>query len=141
MPGLQDSAARHRLRLCVILALYLAGVGAGSLWAARSAGSHNSLRRFMLNQFGIGIATAVPLTVLGHFSWLPGIRHLLAASTQISFHPAPELFAGLVNAVSLYSLGDILCWTILFIGVPTFLMGVGFPNLVQAARAGERQIG
>jgi predicted membrane-bound spermidine synthase len=65
-------------------------------------------------------------------SFVPGLRHLLAATAFTTFHPAPELFSGIVSVRSIYSLLDIGFWTVLFVGVPTFLMGYGFPQLMRA---------
>jgi spermidine synthase len=120
-----------------ILFFFLAGIALGSLWARARIDEGRCVDRFVLCQLGISAYSFALFTLIGHFSGLPPIRHLIAASFFTSFHPAPELIAGNVDIYSLYSLFDIGLWAALILGAPTFLMGYGFTNLM---RAGARRV-
>ncbi len=116
-----------------VLFFYLVGIAIGSLAAQRRIDQPGSARRFALSQLAIGAWSLGVFTVLGHLSWLPGLRHLLSASTFTGLHPAPELFAGEISVVSLYSAFDMVFWSVLILLVPTTAMGYGFPNLIREA--------
>jgi len=124
-----------------VLGAYLLGIGFGSLRAARTIDSPGPLLRFGRAQLLMAAYVLGFFGVLGHLSSLPGLRHLLAASFFTSFHPSPELAAGTVSLFSVYSLFDIGLWTVAMLGVPTFLMGYGFPNLVRAAASSVAVLG
>ncbi|MBK8915657.1 MAG: fused MFS/spermidine synthase [Phycisphaerales bacterium] len=124
-----------------LLFFYLLGLGAGSLAAQRSIDKPGAATRFAWAQIGIGVYSLILFCVIGYLSWLPGLRHALVASTLLSFHPAPELVAGRVNAVTLYSAFDLIGWNMLILFVPTFLMGYGFPNLIRAGSRSVQQLG
>jgi spermidine synthase len=124
-----------------ILGIYLLGIAAGSFVAQRHADRPGAVRRFGLCHLGIAGYTIAVFVLIGHFSWLPGLRHLIAASAYTTFHPAPELLAGHVNFATVYSVLDIPLWTLLLLGVPTFLMGYGFPNLLRAASRSVDRLG
>ena len=121
-----------------ILFFYLAGMAAGSLLARRHIDRGNCIRRFVWCQFGIAAYVFAMFSILGHFSWVPGLRHVTAASFFTSFHPSPELVSGQLDVFALYSLLDLVFWSIAILGVPTVLMGYGFPNLI---REGSRDLG
>jgi predicted membrane-bound spermidine synthase len=124
-----------------ILFVFLTGIALGSWYARRHADRGDALHRFGLAQLGIAAYALVFSLVLGYLTFLPGLRHLLAATALTTFHPAPELFSGIVSARSIYSLLDIGFWTVLFVGVPTFLMGYGFPQLMRAGTAAVSHLG
>jgi spermidine synthase len=124
-----------------ILFVFLCGIAFGSWYARRHSDRGDALRRFGMAQIGISAYVLVFSIVLGYLTFLPGLRHLLAATALTTFHPAPELFSGVVSARSIYSLLDIGFWTLLFVGVPTFLMGYGFPQLMSAGTKAVSHLG
>jgi len=115
-----------------ILSFYLLGIGLGSLYARHHIQKASPLLRFARCQIGIGLYSLLCFGTLTHLSWLPGLRHLIGASTFTTLHPAPELVVGKVSLVTIYSLLDIPLWVVLVLGLPTFLMGYGFPMLLRA---------
>jgi spermidine synthase len=116
-----------------VLCVFLIGVALGSLRAARTIDTPGALRRFGRAQLMMAGYVLAFFTVLGHLTGSPGVRHALAASFFTSFHPSPEIAAGNISLYSLYSLLDVPLWTAAMVGVPTFLMGYGLPNLFRAA--------
>jgi len=124
-----------------ILCFYLLGIGLGSLWARTRIDRPGPLRRFGLCQVGIAAYSLALFGLLEHASWLPGVRHLIAASTFTSFHPSPELISGKFTLASIYSMLDVFLWVGVVLGVPTVLMGYGFPNLVRAASRSVDNLG
>lgn len=124
-----------------ILFVFLCGIALGS-WAARRKSDHgNPFARFALTQFGIAGYVLVVSLLIGHASFLPGLRHAIGATSLTSFHPAPELFSGDFSLRSIYSLLDIGAWTLLFVGPPTLLMGYGFPQLMRAGTDSVSRLG
>ena len=124
-----------------ILFVFLCGIALGS-WSARGhSDGGQPMKRFAAAQIGIAAYVLLFSVALAWLSWLPGLRHMLGATSLTTFHPAPELFAGILSLRSLYSLLDIGVWTLAFVGVPTFLMGYGFPHLMRAATATTSRLG
>lgn len=124
-----------------LLFVFLCGIAGGAWAARRHADRPAPLRRFALAQLALAAYLVVLFTLLGRFSWLPGLRHLIAASSLISFHPAPELAAGQLDLPALYSLLDIMLWATAFFGPPALLMGYGLPQLMRAATASVARLG
>jgi spermidine synthase len=124
-----------------ILFVFLCGIAAGSWYARHRSDGSGPLSRFGLAQLGIAAYVLLFSIVLGHLSFLPGVRHMLAATALTTFHPAPELFSGIVSVRSIYSLLDIVIWTLAFVGIPTFLMGYGFPFLIRAGTNAVSHLG
>lgn len=116
-----------------ILTVFLASMALGSIRARRRIDAPHPLQRFAWAQLGMAAYVFAIFTVLGHASWLPGLKHLISASMFTSFHPSLPLANGKLDLVNLYSLLDIAFWAALLIYVPAFLMGYGFPNLMRAA--------
>lgn len=114
-----------------ILFFFLSGIATGSVLASKRIDQGRCLERFAASQLGIAAYAFVLFTLLGYFSWLPPLRQLTAASFFTTFHPSPELIAGHIDFISLYSLLDIGLWSIVILGVPTILMGYGFTNLMR----------
>ena len=114
-----------------VLFFFLAGIGTGSLLSRKHIDQGRCIDRFVLSQLGISAYAFVLFTILGHFSWLPVVRQLIAASFFTTLHPSPELIAGNTDIFSLYSLIDIGGWAVLILGIPTVLMGYGFANLLR----------
>ena len=84
---------------------------------------------------------AILFTVPGRFSHIPGLKHVIGASFFTSFHPSPEFASGQFSIFSLYSLLDIPLWTVAILGVPTFMMGYGFPQLIRAGTHSSSAVG
>src|SRR5688572_19805119 len=94
-----------------ILFVFLCGIALGSWYARRHADHGDALRRFGVAQLGISAYVLLFSIVLGYLTFVPGLRHLIGATAFTTFHPAPELFSGIVSARSIYSLLDIGFWT------------------------------
>jgi spermidine synthase len=124
-----------------ILFVFLAGNAFGSLLAGRQIDGGRCLERFAACQLAISAFTFVFFAVMGHLSWVPPLKQLTAASFFTTFHPAPELIAGVVDRFTLYSLFDIAFWTVAMLGVPTILMGYGFTNLLRAGIGHVESVG
>ena len=100
-----------------ILFFYLGGIALGSLLARKRVDQGGCLQRFAACQLGIAAYSFALFTVLGHFSGLPGLKHLLGASFFTTFHPSPEFVAGNTDLFSVYSLLDTGAWALLLIWV------------------------
>lgn len=124
-----------------ILFFFLAGMAVGSLLARKHIDAGRCIERFGLCQLGISAYAFVLFTLLGHFSGLPGVRHVLAASFFTTFHPSPELIAGHVDLFSLYSVASIGIWALVIVGVPAVLMGYGFTNLMREGAQHVQRLG
>jgi spermidine synthase len=124
-----------------ILGVLLTFMGIGALLSRRTIDRPQPGRRFANAQLLMAVYTLLVLTLLGRGGHLPGLRHLIAASSFISFHPAPALASGDLSLVSIYSLLDTLFWPALVLGVPALAMGYGFPNLIRAAPAAAERVG
>lgn len=124
-----------------ILFFFLLGIAAGSLRARGKIDAGDNARRFAASQLGIAVYVLFTFLLLGYFSSLPGMKHLLAASNFTSFHPSPELAAGNFDIFSLYSVGGMIAWVSLLLIVPTYFMGVGFPNLLREGSRTVAQLG
>jgi spermidine synthase len=124
-----------------VLFFFLAGIGTGSLLSRKHIDQGGCIDRFARSQLGISAYALVLFTILGHFSWLPPVRQLIAASFFTTFHPSPELIAGNTNVFSLYSLVDICGWAFLILGIPTILMGYGFANLMREGAQHVQRLG
>jgi predicted membrane-bound spermidine synthase len=115
-----------------ILCLFLLGIALGSLASKKRIDQPGAAGRFAKSQLGIAAYTLVLFLILGHASWLPGIKHVIGATNYTSRHPSPDLIDGFWDLENAYSIIDMPAWIILMTGVPTFLMGYGFPNLLRA---------
>lgn len=124
-----------------LLFVFLGGIALGSLLWRGAAGPVPALRRFALSQLAIAAWLLALALLLAHGAGLPGLRHLLTASFFITYRPDPALMSGELDLVTLYSALDILLWSVLFLGVPTLAMGVGFPALIRAGSAGLDRLG
>jgi spermidine synthase len=124
-----------------ILFMFLCGIAFGAWSARRWTDSGNPLVRFASAQFGISAYVLLFSIILSYGSSLPGLRHMLGATSFTTFHPAPELLAGNVSLRSIYSLLDTGVWAFAFVGIPTFLMGYGFPQLMRAGTAVVSHLG
>jgi predicted membrane-bound spermidine synthase len=124
-----------------ILAVYLLGLGIGSLAGRRSIDSPGPLRRFGASQVVTACYTAALFGLLAAGGGWYGLRHVIAASLFTSFHPSPELASGYLDPYSLYSAIDVVLWSLVILSVPTFSMGYGFPNLVRAGSQSVERLG
>jgi spermidine synthase len=124
-----------------ILFFCLAGMAVGAVLARNRIDEGRCAERFALCQLGIAAYTFMLFALVGHVSWVPLLRHLIAASFFTTFHPAPELIAGDVNIFSVYSLLDIGLWSALILALPTLLMGFGFTNLMREGTQNVERLG
>ncbi|MFO0914539.1 MAG: fused MFS/spermidine synthase [Pirellulales bacterium] len=124
-----------------ILCIYLLGIAAGSWASQRRIDQPGAVGRFALSQLAISLYSLLFFCALGYASWLPGVRHLLAASVYTSFHPSPELLEGEFSWANVYSLVDMPMWVVVMLGFPTWCMGYGFPNLIRAGSRSVQSLG
>lgn len=137
-----------------LLAIYLGGVGAGSLagtFLARRA--RNPARWFLLLQCGIGLYAGLSVTALlaaaGLWPSLDWMRAYLDSYEPVDANTAvlllqkwrdgtlveqEQVLAGLFPALH-------LGLPLLLIGPPTFLMGLGYPLLQKAAQSDLALVG
>lgn len=115
-----------------ILTVFLLGITAGSLVSRRWIDRPNPLRRFAWSQLITSGYLLALCLILGFGSQLPGMRHLLSASFFTSFHPS-TLLRTQHDLATIYSLVDVPLWSVAILGVPTIMMGFGFPHLMRAA--------
>lgn len=124
-----------------VLFVFLTGIALGAFAAQRRINEPGWASRFAWCQLGAAAWVFGFFVLIGHFSALPGVRHLISASFFTYFHPTLELVAGQFNLLSLYSALDIPFWTAAILFVPTFLMGYGFPNLMRAGSQSLASLG
>ena len=124
-----------------VLAVYLAGLGAGSWWmAGRLPRLAPHARRPMLLGLQVGIAAYVLASFLG-FYWTSDVvpfKWLHAQSFASGLHPPigwPGGGTAMELARSAFVAADILFWPLVFVLVPTVAMGATFPLAAALARA------
>ena len=137
-----------------LLAIYLGGVGLGSLAGTLLAGRlRNPARWFLGLQGGIGVYSGLSLTVLltaaGQWPSLEWIRAYLDSYEPVDANTAVMLLqkwragtlipqeAALAGLFPALHLG----LPLLLIGPPTFLMGLGYPLLQKAAQSDLALVG
>jgi spermidine synthase len=129
-----------------VLTVYLLGIALGSRAVfryTRRKPDTNGRDVFFTLQFLIG--ATVLLTFVGYYylSGVPGFRTLTQLSFLAEQHPSPALFLrspGLHSLEDAYLLLDVFLWPLLFMLVPTMLMGASFPLIASVAlsrRGGE----
>jgi len=131
-----------------VLFVYLLGIALGSLVIHRSwdrLKTHSKTSLFFLLQAGIGIY--VILSILGY--WHLTNHTGLDAFTQVSFNTHPHPVIPFVDAEALsstrgvlkaiYGSVDILLWPVIFILIPTMMMGATFPLLSFLAYESEKE--
>lgn len=123
-----------------ILAVYLLGVALGSLAVNKYLTRHPGLDRknlFFMIQFMIGVFILVVISGYFYLTRDTGFGYLTQLSFSNYLHPDPELLLYLPKRIKsfalLYSYLDIFLWPFLFLFVPTFLMGAGFPLISSLA--------
>ena len=129
------------------VAVYLIGVGVGSfgvtrLWSRKSVAETRNL--FFLLQFFVGLYVATAF--IGYYyltSYTP-----LAAVTRASFssllHPAfvlPSVMSMNQFLHVVFILVDVAFWPLVFVFVPTVLMGASFPLIVYLSQVEEGKEG
>jgi spermidine synthase len=129
-----------------VLSVYLTGIALGSFGIERYIRSRKSINRknvFFWIQFLIGaygIAVIAGYYYATRYSSLSFLTHL--SFSQIT-HPSFDIFLSPRNSFSIFSLRqllieffslvDVFFWPILFVLVPTILMGASFPLLSSLA--------
>lgn len=137
-----------------LLAIYLGGVGLGSLAGTLLAGRlRNPARWFLGLQCGIGVYAGLSLTVLlaavGQWASLEWIRAYLDSYEPVDANTALVLLqkwrAGTLipeeQALAAIFPALHLGLPLLLIGPPTFLMGLGYPLLQKAAQSDLALVG
>lgn len=124
-----------------VLFIFLLGIASGSLFSERSISRPGWLRRFAFSQFAIALYVWVIFNLLGNFSGLPGVKHLISASFFTTFHPNVDIDMAALSLASAYSILDIVFWSFTILFPPSFMMGYGFPNLMRAGSLGLQNLG
>ncbi|HMJ52688.1 MAG TPA: fused MFS/spermidine synthase [Polyangiaceae bacterium] len=111
-----------------VLAFFVAGLGAGSLWLGRRADRHaNPVRLYAALELGIALSAALTPALL----WVTRRAYIALGGT-----PVLGLFGGTLLRLVLSAL---------VLAVPTFLMGGTLPAVARAVQAdddvGRRRIG
>jgi predicted membrane-bound spermidine synthase len=129
-----------------VLAVYLTGIAFGSYGMSQYLKKAPAIDRrslFFLLQALIG---AYVLTSLGAYYYLTRdtvLAELTRASTVAQVHPATDLPQGFSRweLAKLLPIFDIFYWPVLFVLVPTLLMGAGFPLVAHLALEGPQREG
>ena len=111
-----------------VLALFVAGLGAGSLWLGRRADAHdNPIRLYARLELGIALSAALTPLLL----WITRKAYVALGGTSV---------LGLLGGTTIR-----LVLSALVLAVPTFLMGGTLPAAAKAVQAdddrGRRCIG
>jgi predicted membrane-bound spermidine synthase len=133
-----------------LLAVYLAGLGAGAaVGAGKAAKSRRAGATFLALQYGVtlyaafSIAALVTAIAAGHPIKL--VRFLGSYEPVNVYDTLAKVVAAGANAQALQSLGEFavlfLAIPLLLIGPPTFLMGMSFPYLQKASQPDVRRVG
>jgi spermidine synthase len=127
-----------------ILAIYLLGIALGSLSANKYLQRHPGADRrslFFTLQFLIGLFTLIVISGYFYLTRDTGFGILTHLSFNSYLHPDPELLRHLPRGIGsfalLYSYLDIFLWPLLFLFIPTFLMGAAFPLISSLALVRE----
>ena len=120
-----------------VLAVYLAGIAMGSfavnVLLKRNQRVNKKLLFFGL-QFLIGLTVALTFITYFYLTKYTGLGFLTQASFGLDVHPdwpgwgtllQPSSFRGWLMGV--YQLVDVFFWSIVFVLIPTLLMGASFP--------------
>lgn len=131
-----------------ILSVYLLGVALGSLTVNRRLARHPETNRknlFFLIQFLIGFYIISSLTAFYFLTKNTGFSQIVQLSFKNYLHPDPILLNYLPRHLPpfsiIYSYLDIFFWPFLFLFIPTFLMGAGFPLASSLAVTRENEEG
>ena len=137
-----------------LLAVYLGGVGAGSLagtWLAPRV--RRPAKGFLYLQCGIGFYTGLMTTgvlaAVNHWPWLAGVRKYLDGYEPVDASTTLlQLQKGWAGALSLHELLVALIFPVLHLGLPllligppTLMMGLSYPLLQQAAQSDLKLVG
>jgi spermidine synthase len=130
-----------------VLAVYLVGVGLGSFaitryWPQRSAVRTRNL--FFLLQFLTALYVATAFIGYYHLSKSTALGGLTRASFSSLLHPSlvmPSVVSLKQFMYDVFVLGDVLFWPLLFVFVPTVLMGASFPLIAYLSQVEEGKEG
>jgi predicted membrane-bound spermidine synthase len=129
-----------------VLFIYLLGIAAGSYFMKKYL-SHNSIinKKNLFFAFQFSIALFVLFSIGGYYNLVDKVP-LFARINSLSFnsmhHPtisfpffgSPGLFLK-----NFFLLTDVFIWPLIFVFVPTFLMGASFPLITSLAFKDERE--
>jgi predicted membrane-bound spermidine synthase len=122
-----------------VLAIYLLGVALGSLaiheYMNRKPDA-DPRRMFFTLQFLIGATVLLTFIGFHHLSGVTGVRDLLEWSFLAEQHPPAALFlpsSGSPAIKDAYLALDVVIWPLVFMLVPTVLMGASFPLIASVA--------
>ena len=124
-----------------VLALYLCGLGLGSWRARHQIDTPGALERFAWCQLGISAYVLGTLLLLRNILFLPGFRGWMVATVMGPPLPSPQLVTEGLSAAVVSSFLNLGLWGVVLMGVPVFLMGYGFPQLLRAGAERVSELG
>jgi predicted membrane-bound spermidine synthase len=125
-----------------MLFVYLLAVACGSLWVGQYLHRRPQVdqkRLFFNLQFLIAVSVLTIFLVYYYLSSFIGLEKLTRLSFMIEPHPMiTPLVKGLIKGgkslmIAYYATVDVLFWPFLFMFIPAFFMGAGFPLIASLA--------
>jgi predicted membrane-bound spermidine synthase len=130
------------------LSVYLLGIALGSLVINKYLSGRPSTNRkslFFFLQFMIGFYILFSLTAYYYLTQNTGFSELTSLSFRNYLHPDPQLLNYLPRQIPpfnlIYSYLDLFMWPMIFLFIPTFLMGAGFPLVSSLAFSKNDSVG
>jgi spermidine synthase len=130
-----------------VLAVYLVGIAVGSFVMNRMLRRHPWLDKrniFFALQFLIGLVVALSFMGFYYLTKDTGFGGLARASFLMDVHPGWAVAAGAgLGDLSrrVFLLFDVFIWSVLFVLIPTLLMGASFPVVAALAPDNDRTQG
>ena len=129
-----------------ILAVFLLGLALGGRAIRKFLALHPGVSRralYFTLQFLTGLSILIIFTGIYRLSKFEPLQSFIRLSFTTDLHPSPALFTSRLGVHSLkeaYLFLDVFLWPLVFLFVPTVLMGAGFPLIASLAlrrRGGE----
>lgn len=126
-----------------ILGVYLAGIALGSFIINRITAKKkiNKMNTFFILQFAIGFFVMISIILYFYLTKFTGFSEFSRLSFNFIPHP-PVTFKGVSSSVDLfrhlYATLDIFILPLIFIFIPTVLMGASFPLIASVAPISEK---
>ncbi|MFA5087847.1 MAG: fused MFS/spermidine synthase [Candidatus Omnitrophota bacterium] len=135
-----------------ILAIYLTAIALGSLFSGKKsfrAKLTDPRKMFFWIQFLIGLSVIIIFIGYYYFTKYTAFSFFTRTSFVIDPHPYPLLFvapfsismSSQVFMVGLYGLLDLFFWSMFFVFIPGFLMGMSFPLVASLALRNKNREG
>ncbi len=118
------------------LSVYLFGIALGSFYMSRYLKKHTNINKkslFFTLQFLIGISVIIIFIGYYYLTKYTFLDEFTRRSFSNILHPPASIGGSLFYPGNLYPLCDIFLWPMIFVFVPTFLMGASFPLIAFLA--------